>query len=220
MRVSVTLAILLLALSSASFGEGIPVNRETWQLTTPAELIAISESQREEIDVYGTLTLDSKQWKRLQRKHPSISKRVTVVPLNYDDCTCGMSNYVIRTAPLEVAFPLHISLRRVSSVKELLESDFEDNTENQSHLYVRIDGLGRAYVHGTRFSLKQIEDFLKHPMESFKTKKDKTLVIYDAGPSTGFTPASQKRVDKLIVAAQKYGWQATQIGHPYLTGTR
>ncbi|TAG84697.1 MAG: hypothetical protein EAZ24_00690 [Burkholderiales bacterium] len=220
MRVSVTLAIFLLALSSASFGEGIPVNRETWQLTTPAELIAISESQREEIDVYGTLTLDSKQWKRLQRKHPSISKRVTVVPLNYDDCTCGMSNYVIRTAPLEVAFPRHITVRRIGSVKELLESEFEDSAERQSHLDVHVDALGRAYVRGTQFSIKQIEDFLKEPTESLKTKSDRSLVIYDAGPSTGFNETSQKRVDRLMIVAQKMGWRATQAGHPYLTGSR
>jgi hypothetical protein len=220
MRVGVTLALLALLLSNTSLAEGIPVNRETWQLAAPAELIAISVGQREEIDAYGTLTLDSRQWKRLQRKHPTVSKRVDVVPLNYDDCTCGMSNYVIRTGPLEVAFPLHIAIRAIRSVKDLLDSDFEGSDEQHPYLDVRIDPQGRAYVRGTQFSIKQIEAFLQDPTESFKGKKDKSLLIHDTGPSTGFDAVSQKRVDRLMIAAQKFGWKATQTGHPYLTGSR
>ncbi len=139
---------LILLLSSLASADGPPVDRVTGAITAQHETITATSAQVREIDGLGTITLDSSQAKRLRRRHPHAPTRLLVLPLMYDDCTCGMEPYALRTGPTTVAIPFR-SLDVVRHLEGMLKA-------GGGTLRLRSDGT--VLYLGAPFSYAQFRD--------------------------------------------------------------
>jgi hypothetical protein len=59
------------------------------RVTIPHTIVALNDSQIEEIEALNTVTLTSDQWAIARKTMPKVRKRIMgVLPANWSDCTC------------------------------------------------------------------------------------------------------------------------------------
>lgn len=81
----------LFATASLAWSEGIPVDRETGNVSVPHTVISLTEDQIEETQTLGTITLTPEQWREIRAKSPQVPKRINMVlPVTFNDCSCGI----------------------------------------------------------------------------------------------------------------------------------
>jgi hypothetical protein len=141
-----TIHIILLQVifTSILFSDGIPVDRKTKKIRVPHTIIQVSENQIEEIEALGTLTLTNVQWKQLRKIGPNCPKRFdNVLPITWNDCTCGIETYVIQITKNKIAVP-HNQINGKAGIE--LKYYLESSTEMVS---LSVDHRGQFYYKGT-----------------------------------------------------------------------
>ena len=105
----------LFASATLILADGIPLNRDTGEVTVPHTVVPLTAEQVEETQTLGTFTLTPEQWREIRAKSPQCPKRFNhIVPVTWNDCTCGMEDgYAIVLSRDRVAV-LHDSISGVS----------------------------------------------------------------------------------------------------------
>jgi len=122
--------------------DGLPVDKDTGQITAVYEQFVLSGSQLEEIDVLQSVTLDSLQWAKMRKIVPSCPKRFEYVfPLTYDDCTCEQSPNLIIIDRNHAAIT-HNEMKfmpdyGLSEAMEVYEEPIELTIDIEGHFYFR-----------------------------------------------------------------------------------
>lgn len=203
--------LILLAIPfGALLGDGIPVD-ENGRVTSPHTVVAISESQAEEIETLGTLTLSVEQWQKLRAIRPSFPKRIEyVLPVTWGDCTCDMDPYVIQISRNEIA-ATHDGLvdEAHSCFQESLGDPYND-------IYLRTDRRGQFYYQGVLISFPKLIELVaassgKRP-EKYNEKHRWMCVEMPLG-ITRDSAVVKSRLDKLFQVAARAQW-ATPDSNP------
>jgi len=137
---------------------GIPVDRQTHSVKVPHTLLTVTDSQREEIDVVGTLTLTADQWKELRAIGPDCPKRIDRILLEtYDDCGCDLIDvfYAIQLNTGAVAVT-HDQLSSGWGSRKLITALAESNK-----LKLRVDARGQFYHEGVLIPFTRLLDLVK-----------------------------------------------------------
>lgn len=99
MKLITHLLTSLLASSSLSLADGIPVDRKTGKVDVEHTIVPLTAEQVEETQTLGTFTLTPEQWRGIRAISPGCPKRFnTILPVTWSDCTCCVgdgSRYVI-----------------------------------------------------------------------------------------------------------------------------
>jgi hypothetical protein len=70
-----------------SIGSALPLKEG--KVTIPHTIVALNESQIEEIEALNTVTLTSDQWSNARKTMPKVRKRIMgILPANWSNCTC------------------------------------------------------------------------------------------------------------------------------------
>lgn len=201
-------AAVMLLLSYSALGDGIPVDRDTGKITVPYESIKLSESQIEEVDLLGTLTLDSEQWRKLRAINVACPKRFSVIPLTYHDCTCEVPTYAIAISGSEVA----ITHDQIGSFKsgarhlKFLLSQYD-------HIRLNIDRRGQFYQDGSLIRFEELLDVL-HSTNP-KVKEGTKPFFYVKIP-IGLSRNSEvfkARLDAVYSTANEKGWKTPDVNN-------
>jgi len=151
--------------------EGPPVDAEARTMTVPHETLAVSASQREEIEALGTLTLDAAQWARLRKFYPAMPKRIeNVLPVTYNDCSCGIGIYAIQIAPDTVAVA-HEQFAEEGTLDEALAGGEE--------LHLRVDTRGQFHFKGVLVPFQQLLDAVRASVANSGEEGDGAWMVVD-----------------------------------------
>ena len=195
------LAAFVLFLATAPVrADGIPVDRATHRVTVPHDLITLSDSQAEEVESLGTLTLDQDQWRRLRAVSPSYPQRIeTLVAASYSDCTCDMGSYGIALSRTRVAVPR--GQFDGPAAGRLLEPGHDETV-----LGLRMDRRGQFYHQGVLVPFPELLTALRARTPSPGDTTERWLVVE---LPVGVTPQDATvatRLARVTAAARAAGW--------------
>lgn len=200
-----TLHRILILLSGSSFlamaDGGLPINRKTHEVRVPHVTLTISESQTEEIDSLGTLTLSSEQWQQLRAISPNCPMRIEeILPVTYRDCDCGLAG---------VFFGIQLSTNRVAVThSEIAHGSDGSNVrraiESGKDLILRMDKRGQFYYGG---ALIHFEDLLKLIADTAKADRMRMLGVVRPLGVKRDSSVAKERLDALYKAAAGTGWE-------------
>lgn len=192
--------IMLSVLSTAVLGDGgIPVDRATNQVTSPHVRLTLSDSQKEEIETMGTLTLSSEQWQSLRAVSTACPKRIErILPSTYRDCGCALIGlfYGIQLSPDQVA----VTHDQISGVPD--SADVQSALNTRSELCLRMDRRGQFYYGG---ALIPFSDLLK--MVANSGKKERWLGVARPIGMKRDSAVAKERLDALFKAGEAAGWR-------------
>jgi hypothetical protein len=192
--------VVLSAFSSAALGDGgIPVDRATNQVTLPHVMLTVSESQTEEIETMGTLTLSSEQWQQLRAISSACPKRIEeILPSTYRDCGCALIGvfYGIQLSPSQVAIP-HYEISGESD-----NTNVRSALNSSTKLILRMDRRGQFYYGGALIPFGDLLQLFANP-----GKSDRKLgVVRPIGVKRDGAIAKE-RLDTLFKTAATAGWE-------------
>lgn len=192
------LIVLVGGIAAVSHADGIPVDRDTGKITVPYTEVALDADQIEELDCLGTVTLTKSQWANLRKVAPHVPKRIeTVVPLDYDDCTCDIGYYCIATTPGRVAV-LH---------GDAVPFDAALAFEYEDEVLIRVDAGGHFFYKGHMLEYAKLTEALgKPPADTSETKSDGRFLFFATPKHTA--AAVKTRIDELWKTARKAGWRS------------
>ena len=195
-----SLAFLLLLAGIAS-GDGIPV--ADGQVTAAHTVLELSDSQAEEVDVLGSLTLNPAQFAKLRAIGPSCPKRFeTVLPVTWNDCTCDMNLYAI-----------HLSRQRVAVLHRQLEVPaaqvLENRLKEQGDLFLHADRRGQFYHDGVLIPFPRLLELIGQSSGKARPgnipEELQLMVELPVGLDRN-SAALRTRIDELRDAATRGGW--------------
>ncbi|MES2923903.1 MAG: hypothetical protein V4819_20285 [Verrucomicrobiota bacterium] len=200
------LLILGFSIGIVSADGGIPVDLATHSVKVPHTLLTVSESQREEIDVVGTLTLTPDQWKELRAIGPDCPKRIDRILLEtYDDCGCDL---------IDVFYAIQLNTGAVAVTHDQLSSGWgfrklQLALSESDTLQLRVDPRGQFYHEGILIPFPRLLDLVK--ASSKKPRADgiilrKIGVVRPTGVSRK-DAAVADRLETLFKTAEAAGWE-------------
>lgn len=204
MRAYVFTALIFFLFQSWLQAEGPPVNRKTGEVTVPHTIITLNDSQQEELDTLGSVTFTPDQWASLRKVSNTCPKRIgTVIPVDYNDCTCGLDEeYAIAVAPDRLAV-LHNEWRDSSLVWFFSSRDM---------ITLRVDRRGQFYYEGALVPYRSLLESVRVTAEQRKEsdkETNKVPYLYAEIP-IGLTRESvtlKERIDELYELAEAGGWE-------------
>ncbi len=216
----VILFILLILCAATVSADGLAV--KDGKLVDDHTVIELSESQAEEVEVLGTVTLTDVQWRNLREVSPSCPKRFTkLLSIDHNDCTCGMSEYLVI-----------LSGRRAALLHGLLEDEQSDDlkmvfTKKRPDVYgtrwdnyfapnleVRIDSKGLFYLAGLEIPFDKLRYVLSLPQEgeyksgdtAARIVKNDRYISFHVPPLTHPSRDTKTKVLQLSSIAKASGW--------------
>jgi hypothetical protein len=95
------LILIMIAMVSPiqfGFADGLPVDPKTSKIFVPHSTVDITDAQKDEIDILGSITFTAAQLQGLRKAFPECPKRINhVFPVSFQDNVGDPSPYVIRT---------------------------------------------------------------------------------------------------------------------------
>ncbi|MGA2498312.1 MAG: hypothetical protein ABSH20_11260 [Tepidisphaeraceae bacterium] len=216
------LAAVLLIVARVALADGIPVDQNHTKVTAAHDIVKLNESQIEEVETLGTLTLDPGQWAKLRATNADCPKRFdTVLPITYDDCTCGVGNYVIAVSRDEVA--VLRSGRGAKAIDAFIDAlsgsgsagaraprEVDDRAPTPTLL---VDHRGQFYYKGILLPFRELLAAVSTTKAARAAKPaDENRLIWVSFPVHvgSNSEAIKPRLDKLKEAATAAGWT---VGH-------
>lgn len=213
------LTMLLLCAGSA-FGDGLPV--VDGKIEVDHTVINLTESQAEEVEILHTLTLTSNQWRELSKIGPACPKRFyTLLPIDYDDCTCGKSDYAIMM-PGNKAAILHSFIKeRVfddltflftpPKVPLLGVSRWEQYFGDQT-VTLQVDHKGKFYLSATEIPYDKLREQLSKSepptltLDQTQPIMTERTIVLELPPGVRASKDLKKKAQELKLAAEATGW--------------
>jgi hypothetical protein len=201
---SLTACLSLVVLcAAAALGDGIPVDRGTRKVTVPHTVLSLTASQAEEVEILNTLTLTDEQWKQLRAVGPLCPKRfTTILPVDYDDCTCGVSCYVIQLSRTEVAVPHY-------EINGEAPGQLYEDLMHGSRLGLRVDGRGQFYFEGVLIAFPRLIETLKKSNGKISNGNEVVQRPFYVQMPLGVhrnSAVTKSRLDTLYATAKAAGW--------------
>jgi hypothetical protein len=154
MKTLVGTIVLLTAMVGFAIGDGaIPVDLASKRILAPHTTLEITDSQREEVEVIGTLTLTTDQWQQLRAISQTCPKRIEMVlPLNYHSCGDDL---------IGVSYAIQLSESQVAVTHEVLRSGsakmtLERALGSEKIVVLRMDRRGQFYYDGVLIPFEQL----------------------------------------------------------------
>ena len=158
MKTCLAVLLLLSSLVTVVHPDGIPLDRRTGRIIGPHTIITLAESQSEEIETLGTLTLTSEQWRQLRAIGPRCPKRFdAVLPITYRDPTPeGWGLYAIQLSRSEVAVDHDV-------ITKPADWEFESEVTKSQWDYVDlyVDRRGQFYSKGVLIPFPRILELFR-----------------------------------------------------------
>lgn len=196
----------LAVFSTFALGDGLPINRETNEITSAHQVLDLSESQQEEVETLGTLTLSAEQWQKLREISPSCPKRIEqIVPISYNDCGCDLLGvFGIQTSSDKVAVLDWVVARggKMPSLKNDISSGAD--------IRLRMDGNGNFYYDGSQIPL---DELCKMFAESKSSKGARMFGIVRPLGVKRDAPVAKEHLDAIVKAAEAAGWQEWNLSY-------
>jgi hypothetical protein len=198
---------LILFLATIGYSDGIPVDRKTGKITVPFTAIKLTESQTEEIEALGTLTLSNIEWKDFRKIGINCPKRFNaVVPNTYQDCTCDLSPYVIQISKDSVAI-LHGEITGNAGRDLLFFLEYD-----QKWISLSVDHRGQFYFNGTLIPFDSLISTISNAKILHKSDTSKYNIDFKRGlfvnkpfGMTFDSPQLKSRINKLYETAKRKG---------------
>lgn len=137
------IAILCLCPFSALRADGPPVDQKTGKLTCKSIRFDMDAKQVQQAERIGYVELSGEQIQKLKKMNPEFdAKLLMIVPVPYQDCTCGMGVYGIwnRNASFEIP---------VQQIRELYQAPEDSDGEE-------IEGYGDEYELPKNFTIDSV----------------------------------------------------------------
>ncbi len=180
----------------------MPVDPKTGRVTVEHVMLDLSETQIQEVDTIGTLTLSPDQWSELQKIDPVCPKRLDIVlPPSFEDSDGGLpdtSPWAIRTARGHVAIP-----------KANLEVDYKDELTRLKDglakgedLVLWMNADGEFHRGGRHLEFSMLLKLIAASAEG-RTSPAGSVVIHWPGDVSRDAKVPRERCNALILAAKK-----------------
>jgi hypothetical protein len=198
MRISLACLFLF---AGIAWADGIPVS--DGRVTEAHTVLELSDSQAEEVDVLGSLTLSPGQFAQLRAIGPSCPKRFeAVVPVTWNDCTCDMNLYAIQLSRQRVAV-LHSQIE-VPAARVL-----EEILKEQDDLYLHVDRRGQFHHGGVLIPFPRVLELIGESSGKARPGNIPEELQLSVELPVGLdrnSPVLKGRLDQLRDAASKRGW--------------
>jgi hypothetical protein len=166
-------------------------------------VLDLDQSQVEEMEVLGTVTLAPSQWESLRKSCKSVPKRFsTVLATTYKDCTCDMNNYCIALNARQVA---------VLCFDDEVLSTFTLSWQ-LGESPIQMDRRGQCYVEGAQIPFQTLLAAIAGgPQRGLESEIDSATTaryihIRPAPLDTRNSPALSSRITKIREVARQAGW--------------
>ena len=202
MKIATTLLFLFPLIC---FADGLPLN-DKGDIDVPHTVISLTASQVEELQVLNSVTLTTDQWETLRKVSHATPKRLHgILPISYNDCTCGISYEAIRLNDGRLAV-MHEEFSKDQLVRRL-------NAEKS--VVLRVDDRGQMYFHGILIRFPALVEALASIRECYNT--DQTAPM--DGIATVEVPPGMKptdavfteRLKKVYQLLAKKGWNRGEV---------
>ena len=181
----------------------IPIDLKTRTVTEEHIMLEVSDTQAEEMDTQGTLTLTTEQWQMLRSNGLMWPMRLEWI-VNYDDDTCGcalMGNTGIRLAEKRVAIVPGYS--EIENAEQALQAA-RDQSRN---INLRADRRGQFYAGGVLIPYRDLLAYFQRPSEPDDEGRQANLNVSFPAGIERTSAAVKERVDKLEATAKGAGWE-------------
>lgn len=197
---SILLASLITS-ASLVLADGIPVDRKTGKVIASHSIVSLTEEQVEETQTLGTFTLTPEQWSDIRQKSPQCPKRFgNVVPVTWNDCTCGFEGgYVIALSRDRIAV-----LHRGTSDMSMRTLRYE--LAISSNITLRMNERGEFYLGGKLIPFPMLLEALVTPPDDAGGKKGRYLDVELPVGSKQTDAVFESRLREVAAAANKTGF--------------
>jgi hypothetical protein len=199
---TIMMVLMTVVFTCTILADGIPIDRKTGRINEPYTAIKITESQVEEIETLGTLTLTNIQWKQLRAIGGNCPKRFqNVLPITWNDCTCDMSPYAIQLSRDSVAI-IHSEIKGDLGLE--LQSFLMESSE---YISLSVDHRGQFYYKGFLIPFDKLVNIIETATikKSNNSNDDRYLFIFRPLGMTIKSPQLERRINKLHEVAKKAG---------------
>ena len=157
---------------SNTFTDGIPVDRNSGEVTAPHTIVILTAAQIDETQTLGTLTLTSEQWTEVRAKSPQSPKRFTnILPLPWPDRSFSANvEYVIELSRDRMAV-LHKG-DSVVSVESVRHELFKD-----SIISLRVNDRGMYHLGGNLIPFPTLLQAFATPPDNAQRDAEGKLIV-------------------------------------------
>ena len=197
------LVFTTMGVTSMLKADRIPIDLKTRTVTDEHIMLEVSDTQAEEMDTQGTLTLTTEQWQLLRNKGLMWPMRLEWI-VNYDEDTCGcalMGNTGIRVDEKRVAIVPGYS--EIENAEQALHSA-RDESRN---INLRADRRGQFYAEGILIPFRDLLAYFEKPSEPDDEGRQPSLNVSFPAGIERTSAAVKERVDKLEATAKASGWE-------------
>jgi len=192
------LALVVAFLTKTTFADGLPVDPHTHQITVPHSVVRISDSQRDEIDVLGTITFSQQQLESLRKSFPRCPKRIEhVFPITFSD-NIEAPSYAIQVTADSVA---------IVPASALPIRDYIGTKFGLLRCMLDVDRRGQFYVYGILVPFNQVLKMVKETkgFEQPKEENERKIKISLPFGMKRDDDVVKSRIDQILKEAKKAG---------------
>jgi hypothetical protein len=191
------LGLVAVLLTQNTFADGLPVDPQTHKITVPHSVVRISDSQREEIDVLGTITFSQQQLESLRNSFPRCPKRIQhVFPITFSD-SIEAPSYAIQVTADSVAIVPASAL----PIRDYIGTQF-----GLLRCILDVDRRGQFYVYGILVPFNQVLKMVEETkgFEEPKEEERKITISLPFGMKRDDSVV-KSRIDQILKEAKKAG---------------
>lgn len=221
----ITIPLLLLAATTATHGDGIPVAPDRKSVTVESFTIPLDEDQVKQVERLRIVTLSKEQLAPLVAIYDKVPPTIEVVSSRYDDCTCHLEVYGIWCRPGEIEVPKdRIAYKKYlddyRAANPAQEEGTEHATAHEQYEFVglTLDSAGTIYRDGKTVEESEVMALIDAMYERRKQndRLDCSVVLDTPPPIDEATDARIRELAKRIKThcdARVIGFWAAGIGN-------
>ena len=187
-----------------ALGDGLPISRKDHKVLEPHTLITLNQSQVEEAETLGTLTLTSDQWAGLRKIGPACPKRFeNIFPFDLQDNVGESEPYAILLSRTTAAI-IH------SDIQALSAEYYSIVLWQQGDLNLKVDSKGQFYFDGKLIPYPLLlQAISSRPADTpgYQYPRENTLQFTIPVGMSRESDVLKTRLSEVEATARKAGWK-------------
>lgn len=193
-----------LAVATVARGDGLPFSEKEHKVVGPHTVLTLNQSQVEETETLGTLTLTADQWEAMRKIGPSCPKRFdTLYPFDLHDNVGETEPYVILLSRTTAAI-LHNDIQALSA------EYYSIVLWQQGALELKVDRKGQFYFEGKLIPYPQLlQAISSRPADTpgYRYPRENTLQFTLPVGMSRESGVLKTRLSEVEATARKAGWK-------------